>query len=272
MIKDKRLKQMDNNQMDKNQIITKARGLYYNLFANFFIVTNDAKNYLGVISLINMLKEKSLDDNSQKALENLSNTLDPISNVELIQEYDDLFYSPMTKNIRLTASFYDEGVESGKKRVEMLQFIGKTKIRRDEKQFHEYEDSIGFIFSFLAELCELVAKGEKQYENTIHCIFSEILNDFADEVAKVIYEHKSSKIYKQLMIVLHSFLEFERLYLDVGKPKPRNMIKEDNSCETISDEEVQRRAKNKALKAQGPKNQVDESCPIDIAYDVEDSI
>ena len=37
--------------------------------------------------------------------------------------------------------------------------------------------------------------------------------------------------------------------------------------------EAERRAKNKALKALGPKNPVeDESCPIDIAYDVEDSI
>lgn len=263
---------MDNNQMDKNQIITKARGLYYNLFANFFIVSPDPKNYLGIVSLINMLKEKSLDENSQEALENLSASLDPISNVELIEEYDHLFYSPMTKNIRLTASFYDEGVESGKKRVEMLQFIGKTKLRRDEKEFHEYEDSIGFIFSFLAELCESVANGEKQYENTIHCIFSEILNDFADDVAKVIYEHESAKIYKELMIVLHSFLEFERLYLDVGKPKPRDTVKENNSCDTITDAEAERRAKNKALKAKGPKSKVDESCPIDIAYDVEDSI
>jgi TorA maturation chaperone TorD len=263
---------MDKNKMDKNQIITKARGLYYNLFANFFIVSADVKNYLGVISLINILKEKSLDENSQVALENLSASLDPISNVELIEEYDDLFFSPMSKNIRLTASFYDEGVESGKKRVEMLQFLGKTKIRRDEKNFYEYEDSIGFIFSFLAELCDLVANGEKEYENTIHCIFSEILNDFADDVAKVIYEHESSKIYKELMIVLHSFLEFERLYLNVSKPKPREIMKEDNSCETISDEEQMRRARNKALKAKGPKKQEDESCPIDILSDVEDSI
>ena len=263
---------MDNNQMDKNQVITKARGLYYNLFANFFIVSSDTKNYLGIISLINILKEKSLDTISQDALENLSKLLDPVSNVELMQEFDDLFYSPMSKNIRLTASFYDEGVESGKKRLEMLQFIGKTKLRRDENNFYEYEDSIGFIFSFLAELCDLVAKGEKVYENTIHCIFDQILNDFADEVAKSLYEHDSSKIYKELMIVLHSFLEFERLYLDVSKPKPREVIATDNSCETISEEEMARRAKNKELKKLGPKKTEDESCPIDIAYDVEDTI
>ena len=43
------------------------------------------------------------------------------------------------------------------------------------------------------------------------------------------------KSIKNLWLYLHSFLEFERLYLDVGKPKPREYIKEDNSCETISD-------------------------------------
>ena len=257
-------------EMDKNQIITKARGLYYNLFANFFIVSADTKNYLGIISLINMLKDKSLDAGSQEALNNLSQILDPISNVELMQEYDNLFYSPMSKNIRLTASFYDEGVESGKKRLEMIQFIGKTKIRRDEKEFYEYEDSIGFIFAFLAELCDLVANGEKEYENTIHCVFSQILNDFADDVAKVLYEHNSSKIYKELMIVLHSFLEFERLYLDVSKPKPREIIAIDNSCDTISEEEKERRARNKALKALGPKKTEDDLCSIDIARDVEE--
>ena len=73
-----------------------------------------------------MLKEKSFDENSQIALENLSASLDPTSNVDLMQEFDDLFYSPFSSNIRLTASYYDEGVESGKKRLEMLQFIGKT--------------------------------------------------------------------------------------------------------------------------------------------------
>ncbi|MDC0933063.1 molecular chaperone TorD family protein [Arcobacteraceae bacterium] len=263
---------MDNSQMDKNQVITKARGLYYNLFANFFIVSSDTKNYLGIISLINILKDKSLDSSSQEALNNLADLLDPISNVKLMEEYDALFYSPMSKNIRLTASFYDEGVESGKKRLEMIQFIGKTKLRRDEKEFYEYEDFIGFIFAFLAELCDLVANGEKIYENTIHCIFDQILNDFADDVAKVLYEHDSSKIYKELMIVLHSFLEFERLYLDVSKPKPKDTYKNIESPAVISEKEKERRAKNKALKALGPKKKEDESCPIDVQYDMEDSI
>jgi TorA maturation chaperone TorD len=257
--------------MPNNQDITKARALYYNTFANFFIVASDTTNYLELVRLINILKENSLDASSKEALTQLSNKLDPISNVRLVEEYDDLFYNPLTQKVRLTASFYDEGIESGKKRVEMLQFIAKTKLRRDEKNFYEYEDSVGFIFAFLAELCDLIANGEKEYENTVHCIFSSILNEFVDEVAAQIYEHDSSDIYKDLMVVLHSFIAFERLYLEVSKPLPKEKnINE--SCENISEEEVQRRAKNKALKTLGPKNGIDESCPIDIAYDVEESL
>lgn len=257
--------------MENNQAVNKARALYYNLFANFFILSNDMVNYLELRRVVNILKENSLDKTSQEALEKLFNKLDSTSNVSLVQEYDDLFYNPESKKIRLTASYYDEGVESGKKRVEMLQFVAKTKIRRDEKNFYEYEDSIGFIFTFLAELCDLVSKGEDNYSNTIHCVFSEILNDFVDEIGREIYEHSSADIYRELMVVLHSFIAFERLYLEVTKPVPKEAIKKD-SCENISEEELQRRAKNKALKALGPKKQEDESCPIDLAYDVETNI
>lgn len=258
--------------MANNQEINKARALYYNLLANFFIVSNKTENYLELVRMIDLLKETPFDNTSAEALNNLSDMLDKTSNVKLIEEYDDLFYNPVTPKIRLTASFYDEGLECGKKRVEMLQFIAKTKLRRDEENFHEYEDSIGFIFAFLAELCDLLANGETEYENTIHCIFAQILNEFVDEVASQIYEHPSSNIYKELMVIVHAFIEFERLYLEVAKPLPKEKVVKE-SCEAISEEEAARRAKNKALKALGPKNaQEDESCPIDMAYDVEDSI
>lgn len=256
---------------DKNSI-NKARALYYNLFENFFVVSSKSENYFELIRLINILKENPLDQTSGTALNTISQMLDPTSNVKLVQEYDDLFHNPLTKKVRTTASFYDEGVESGKKRVEMIQFVAKTKLRRDEKNFFEYEDSVGFIFALMASLCDAVANGNKEYENTVHCIFSQIINEFIDEFAKDVYEHDKSNIFKELMVVLHSFVEFERLYLEVSKPLPKEKVEKDNK-ETISEEEMQRRAKNKALKALGPKNgQDDEACPIDVAYDVESEI
>jgi len=255
---------------DKNSI-NKARALYYNLFENFFVVSSKSENYFELIRLINVLKENPLDQLSGASLNKISEMLDPTSNVKLVQEYDDLFHNPLTKKIRTTASFYDEGVESGKKRVEMIQFVAKTKLRRDEKNFFEYEDSVGFIFALMASLCDAVANGNKEYENTVHCIFAQIINEFIDDFAKDVYEHEKSNVFRELMVVLHSFVEFERLYLEVSKPAVKEKVEKDTN-ETISEEEMERRAKNKALKALGPKNAQDEACPIDIAYDVESEI
>ena len=241
--------------MQDNQTINKARALYYNLFANFFVESSKSENYFELLRLINILKQNPLDELSGEALENISSLLDPSSNVALLKEFDDLFHNPTTKKIRQTASFYDEGVESGKKRVEMIQFVAKTKIRRDEKNYFEYEDSVGFIFSLMAELTNQISNGEKVYENTVHCIFAEILNEFIEEFAKDVFEHNSSKIYKELMIALHSFIEFERVFLDVNKPKKQDkqIKKQSDSWGDISKEERERREKNRALKALGPK-------------------
>lgn len=257
--------------MQDNQAINKARALYYNLFANFFVPASDVENYLELVKLVDILKKSPLDTSSGKALEKISELLDPTSNIALLQEYDEIFHNPTSKNIRTTASYYDEGVESGKKRVEMINFVGKTKLRRNEKKYHEYEDSVGFIFSLMAQLSDLIAQDEKEYENTVHCIFAQILNDFIDEFAKELYEHNSAVLYRELIVVLHSFVEFERLYLEVSKPVPKEKVKKVQACEVeeISEEEKERRARNKALKAQGPK---EEACPVDIAYDVEDNI
>jgi TorA maturation chaperone TorD len=138
----------------------------------------------------------------------------------------------------------------------MIQFVAKTKLRRDEKRYFEYEDSVGFIFSIMSELSNLVALGEKQYENTVHCIFEQILNPFVDEFAKSIYEHKKANIYKELMVVLHSFIEFERLYLEVTKPLKKEKAKKQvtDNWGDITPEERERRERNRALKALGPKN------------------
>ncbi len=241
--------------MENNQAINKARALYYNFFANFFVPSKKFENYLELLRLLEILKDSAIDDSSAKALNNILELLEKDSNATLMQEFDDIFYNPLNKKIRTTASYFYEGVESGKKRVEMIEFVAKTKLRRDEKNFPEYEDSIGFIFSFLAELTNLVASGEKSYENTVHCIFAQILNGFIDEFAKDVYEYKKSKIYKELMIVLHSFIEFERLYLEVPQPEKKDKIakKPDDNWGDISKEERERRERNKALKALGPK-------------------
>ena len=82
--------------MQDNQIINKARALYYNFFANFFVVSPKSENYFELIKLLNILKENPLDESSAEALTNISKLLDSSSNVALLQEFDDLFHNPLT--------------------------------------------------------------------------------------------------------------------------------------------------------------------------------
>ncbi|PLY06217.1 MAG: hypothetical protein C0625_10380 [Arcobacter sp.] len=255
----------------QDQSLMKARSIYYNLFSKFFVYSKDVTVYFELINILKLLEKNPLDVTTGEAVSRILSKLDSSSNVALVQEYDDIFHNPETKNIRTTASYYDEGVESGKKRVEMLQFLAKTKIRRNESEFAEYEDSIGFILTLMAELNELIVNGEEEYKNTQHCIFEEILNDFIEDFAKDVYEHECADIFKDVIIVLKAFIEFERLYLQVSKPSPREeIVREVESCDVISDEEAQRRARNKAMKANGPK--IEDADPEKIAYDVESEV
>lgn len=256
----------------KDVKINKARALYYAMFSRFFVFTTANDRYFQLVELINVLKENPLDATTKTAFDNLSEKLKIDSNITFMNEFDDIFHSPETMVLRTTASYYDENIESGKKRVEMQNFLAKTKIRRNESKYSDYEDHIGFIFTVLSELCDLMAEGHDEYTNTVHCIFDQILNEFVDEFARELYEHENADIYKDVVVLLKAFIEFERIYLEVSKPMSsvKNVVAATATPE-ISDEEAARRARNKAMKANGPKNQ-NESCPTHVAYDVEDDI
>lgn len=252
----------------KEQEVNKARFVYYKLFSSLFIYSKDISKYFQLLNLIDIIKENPLDDASALALENISKKLQKDTNIALVQEYDDIFHNPQTTQVRTTASYYDEQVESGKKRVQMLDFLAKTKIRRDEKEFCEYEDSIGFVFAVLSELAELVSNEEEQYKTLQHCMFADILNEFVEPFSKAVYEHESSDIFKDVIVLLHSFMEFERLYLEVSKAKSENLTETIKVEETISKEEMERRARNKAAKAAGAKQDNDVFVTVDVETDI----
>ncbi len=254
----------------KDNKISKARALYYAMFSRFFVFSTNTKRYFELVELINVLKNNPLDTSTKAAFDELSATLKLDSNIKFMNEFDDIFHSPETKTIRTTASYYHENVESGKKRVEMQNFLAKTKIRRDEKKYFDYEDHIGFIFSILSELCELESEGNSEYSNTIHCIFEQILNQFVDEFSKELYEHESADIFKNVVILLKAFIEFERIYLEVSKPAFIKKTKTVETVEVISEEEKARRARNKAMKANGPKKK--EEKEVFVTFDVESDI
>ena len=249
---------------NRNQEVNPARSLYYGLLSQMLVFTESKNRFNNVEEIIDILVQNPLDDNSLEALKEIKEFLNIGGKEFIIQEYDDIFHNPVTTVVRNTASFYDEGVESGKKTLEVKNFLAKTRIRRDEKNFKEPEDSIGFLVTFMHELIELIINGEKSYETLQYRLFTDVINEFIDEFIINLYEHDKANAYKSLAVVLNAFIAFERLYFNVTKPKSKEkLVKKAESCKFISDEEAKRRALNRINKA---AESVIKSCSLEDDY------
>lgn len=232
--------------MINKESVNKARSLYYGFLSKMFVFTTSADRYKGVLEALDVMIDNPIDENSAEALKEFKEFLVNQGEDALIQEYDDLFHNPAFPVIRNTASYYDEGVESGKKQLEVKNFLAKTKIRRNEKAYKENEDCVGFIFTFMHELIELIMAGNKEYETTQHCLFAEVINPFIDEFVVKVYEHPKAKAYQAIAIILNAFIVFDRMYFDVVKPPLKEAKRVVKPVEVISGAEARRRAENKA--------------------------
>jgi len=246
------------------EAVNGARSLYYGFFSKMLVFTSGEERFAGVKEALDVMIANPMDDNSCEALKEIKEFLETGGAQTLSDEYDSIFHDPSTSLVRNTASYYDEGVESGKKRLEVKNFLAKTKIRRDEKTFKEYEDSVGFLVTFMHDLVELILKGETSYDTLQHCLFVEIINEFIDEFIESLYENEKANAYKSLAVVLNAFIEFERLYFDVAKPAPKEkVVKKEESCEYISDAEAKRRAENRIKKS---ADSLTKSCSLEDSY------
>ncbi len=236
--------------MDK-QTVDGARSLYYGFFSKMLVFTESQNRFDGLKNLLDVMIANPLDVNSEEALKEILEYMNDERYIKLVDEYDAIFHDPENPIVRTTASFYAEGVESGKKLVEVRGFLSKTRIRRNENIYKEPEDSIGFLMTFMHELIELVISGQTTYQNTQHCLFNDVLNLTLDRFIPNLYEHPASNAYKSLSIVMQAFLEFERLYFDIGKPKEPEVEvgMQNDSCDYISDLEAKRRAENRIARA-----------------------
>jgi len=234
--------------MINKESVNKARSLYYGFLSKMFVFTTHHDRYLGINEALEVMIENPMDENSGEALKEIHAFLKTCGQTALIQEYDDIFHNPAYKVVRNTASYYDEGVESGHQRLAVKNFLAKTKIRRDENHFKENEDSVGFIFTFMHELIEIIMQGGKEYEYIQHCRFVEVINPFMDEFVINVYEHPMSKAYQSVAIVLNAFMAFERMYFEVAKPPLKERERVQKPVEVISGAEARRRAENKAKK------------------------
>jgi TorA maturation chaperone TorD len=181
-------------------------------------------------------------------------------------EFDAVFYDLNSDPVPTTASFYEEERDDGKKRLMMVDFVLKSKYRRDKENFTDLEDDIGFIFSFLRYLVNDEADGDSKAGELAEDVFGKVLNEFVDDFIENVYMHENSAFYQEVAVVLKAFIEFERVYLGVKKPKEKVKTKKDKKL-NISDEEAARRLANKKKKGEAIVE-----CDLEEGGDVEDEI
>jgi len=195
--------------------INMARALYYGLFSSVFTFIEDEDDYKKILYTIEYLNKNPIDENSKLAFENIKEYLQEDGLKKLKEENNNLFFSPSTTFIPVTASYYEEDRDDGQKRVLMASYVLKSKFRKDESTFKEPEDHISFIFVFLQKMVE--QNINKNKVQLVEDTFENILNPIIDRFIENIYTHENSYFYKNIAIVLKVFMELERVYLDIKK-------------------------------------------------------
>lgn len=201
-----------------NNAINKARLVYYGLFASLFTFNMNEEHYEKTVKCVDLLCENPIDEDSEIALKELQKGLKSGGFEALHNESNDIFYNPITSFIPMTASYFFEERDDGQKRVEMLNYILKTKYRKDGEQYKENEDHIEFISLFMQKLIEDEIAGDEQGAELAKQVFENILNSMIDEFTEKVYKHEKSDLYKQAAVIFKSFNECERLFLNVTKP------------------------------------------------------
>ncbi len=250
-----------------NENINRARVLFYGLFASLFAFVLEEERYKGVEEKIDFFLQNPIDDGVDKTLRNMSQIISSKGLKSIQSEYDSIFYDLSSNPVPTTASFYEEERDDGRKRLLMVNYVLQSNYRRDSEKFTDLEDDIGFIFTLMHYLIADELNGDEKAGSLEKEIFKNVLNNFVDEFIEKIYRHENAVFYQEVVIFLKSFISFERLFLDVKKPKEREKISKKDEVVNISDAEAKRRLENKRKKSE----EIQE-CIIEVGGDVEDEV
>ena len=179
-------------------------------------------SYPVIRELIDILCQDPVDDPTADALVRLNVFLDEGAYDALKDESDQVFFSPATSFLPMTASYYHEKRDDGSKRLEMMDYVFASNYRRNSVEFKENEDHIAFIFLFMQKLIAEEVAGNTASGVLARRVFDHILNAMLDDFASNLFNHEKSSFYRHVAVVLHSFATIERIFLDVELPTDRD--------------------------------------------------
>lgn len=202
-----------------NVAINKARMVYYGLFSSLFSFSLQEEGFDTILTSVEKLMESPIDDQTEKALKKIHQRLKRSGFKCVKDESDKVFYSPVGSFVPMTASFYIESRDDGSKRLEMIEYLLKSRYRRDTDTHKENEDHIGFILLFMQKLIEEELAGDTEAGILAKKVFENVLNEFIDDFTNNLFAHENGVLLRQVAMVLSSFTDFERLFFNINKPE-----------------------------------------------------
>ncbi|OCX43348.1 hypothetical protein A7X81_07985 [Campylobacter ornithocola] len=220
------------------QDIDLSRKYFYEFFSKAFnfIDENEFKIWHEQVLV---LAQSPLDDSLRSDFEKLSSC----DFVSFKEEQNAVFFDFSYVNVPISASFYDEGRDDGKMKLQACEIIRKTKFRKKE-DCRQSEDEFGFLFAFIASIIEHDLKVTQQ-------LFRFVINPVIDEFIEKLQIHKNSNFYICIANIMKVFFTNERAYLEVQAP-----IKKEGK--SIADEALQRLPYEPRLPTKFSKTNIEE--------------
>lgn len=209
----------------KDKEVHLARAAYYGWLAVLFGYIKEEESLGQVVENIEFFATSPLEEKSKEAIAAMRLFLQRKGKKGVKEESDLVFYSFDTSMIPMSASYYDEQRDDGKKRLDTIEILLASPFRRDTFTCKDSEDHVSLLFELMSSLVRhgVMQEDEKSLE-LAEKLFETILNPFIDMFSSLVFAHEATDFYKQVAVVLRGLVEFERFYLQIAPPKKEEAL------------------------------------------------
>lgn len=204
---------MGARELDPN--ILRARALYYRLWHYMVIFVQTQSVFNELKALVDHLKNYAFNDSTKEAWQAwhvfLQQGLESFRD-----EQNDVLFSPSYAFVPLSASYYLEGQDNGKKRLEAIEILKQSRLTITSHTLTciVSEDDLSFLCLMMNAFLQEMLQGRALF--ALHQrLFEDFFHLFSDDFIARIRSHEKSVCYQNFAIILGAFIKHERLFFNL---------------------------------------------------------
>ncbi|GMB96730.1 molecular chaperone TorD family protein [Helicobacter sp. NHP22-001] len=192
-----------------------ARALYYRLWHYLVVFVHNEELFKELQNLVAHLKDYPFNTQTAQAWQEIESFLG--QGLESFKaEQNSVLFAPGEQFVPLSASYYLEGQDNGKKRLEAIALLKKSELQIESHTLSApiAEDDLAFLTLMMnAFLKEMLAN---PHFFALHAtLFKDFFHLCGDAFINAISTHQRSVCYKNCAIILSAFIQHERLFFNL---------------------------------------------------------